>query len=98
MKRIAIAVVLIAVLTYAADFAVLKTRSNQFGSVRLRVMYAVKLKNRQTEYLPEEAQNVSCVNSLFPQIGYAPCWYLTRHRVQTIEVDSGRRDMLLHMP
>jgi len=98
MKRIAIVVVLIAVLGYAADFAVLKTRNNQFGSVRLRVMYAVKLKNRQTEYLPEEAQNVSCVNSIFPQIGYAPCWYLTRHRIQTIEIDSGRRDMLLHMP
>ena len=61
-------------------------------------MYAVKLKNRQTEYLPEEPQNAPCTNSLFPQMGYEPCWYLTRHRLQTIEIDSGRRDMLLHTP
>jgi hypothetical protein len=98
VKRFAVICALAVILAYAADFLVLRARRQQFGSVRVRVMYAVKLKNRQTEYLPEEPQQISCVNSLFPQIGYAPCWYLTRHRTRTIDVDAGRRDMLLHMP
>ena len=98
MKRVLVVALLAGVLLYGADFAVLRARNNQFGSVRVRLMYAVKMKNRQTEYLPEEPQNESCVNSLFPQMGYAPCWYLTRHRSQTIDIDAGRRDMLLHMP
>ena len=98
MKRAVILAAVAAALIYAADFLVLRTRGSQFGSVRVRVMYAVKMKNRQTEYLPEEPQNLSCVNSLFPQMGYAPCWYLARHRRQTVDVDAGRRDMLLHTP
>jgi len=98
MKRIAIVAAVLVVLVYGGDFAVLRSRTRQFGSVRVRVLYAVKMKNRQTEYLPEEAQDESCVNSLFPQLGYAPCWYLTRHRLQTVNVDAGRRDMQLHMP
>ena len=98
MKRVAIVAALVVVLLYGGDFAVLRTRSRQFGSVHVRVMYAVKMKNRQTEYLPEEPQDLSCVNSLFPQVGYAPCWYLTRHRLQTIDIDAGRRDMLFHTP
>src|SRR5689334_2225689 len=98
MKRVAIFAALAAALFYGADFAVLRARASQYGSVRVRVMYAVKMKNRQTEYLPEEPQNLPCVHSLLPQMGYAPCWYLTRHRLQMIDVDAGRRDMLLHTP
>jgi hypothetical protein len=98
MKRIAIIAAVVVVLVYGGDLAALRFRSQEFGSVHVRVMYAVKMKNRQTEYLPSDAQDLSCVNSLFPQLGYAPCWYLTRHRLQTVEVDAGRRDMLLHMP
>jgi hypothetical protein len=98
MKRVAIFAGLAAVLIYGADFAVLRGRQNRLGTVRVRVMYAVKMKNRQTEYLPEEPQNLSCTNSLFPQMGYAPCWYLSRHKLQMIDVDAGRRDMLLHTP
>jgi hypothetical protein len=98
LTRIAVIVVLGCVLVYGTDFAVLLTRTAQYGSVRVSVMYAVKMKNRQTTYLPEEPQDLSCVNSMFPQKGYAPCWYLTRHRQQTVEIDAGRRDMLLHTP
>lgn len=98
MKRALIIACLAGVLIYGTDFTVLRSRNDPFGSVQIRVMYAVKLKNRQTEYLPEEAQAVSCVHSLFPQKGYAPCWYLARQRRQTIEIDAGRRDMILHTP
>src|ERR1044071_5183715 len=98
MKRIAVIAVLAGVLVYGADFLVLRSRNSQFGRVRVRVLYAVKMKNKQTQYLPEESQNASCVNSMFPQMGYAPCWYMMRHRIQTIDIDAGRRDMLLHMP
>ena len=98
MKRIALIAAAAGVVIYALDFAVLHARAQQYGSVQVRVMYAVKLKNKETEFLPEEPQNLPCVNSMFPQMGYAPCWYLSRHRRQTVDVDAGRRDMILHTP
>src|SRR5436190_2056318 len=98
LKRIAVGLLLAGGLLYGIDFAVLHARGNQFGSVQVRVMWAVKMKNRQTEYWPEEPQDLSCVNSMFAQKGYAPCWYLARHTRQTIGVEAGRRDMLMHTP
>jgi hypothetical protein len=98
MKRILVIALAAAALVYGIDFLVLRSRSQQFGNVRVRIMYAVKLKNRQTEYFQEEPRDTSCVKSMFPQMGYPPCWYLARHRIQTIDIDSGRRDMLIHTP
>ena len=98
MKKVLIAAVLTGIVLYAGDFVALRCREKQFGRVQVRRLYAVKMRNRQTAYLPEEAQEASCVNSLLPQMGFAPCWYLARHRVQTIDVNAGRRDMLMHMP
>jgi hypothetical protein len=98
MKKILIAVVLVAVMLYGGDYLALRARPKPFGSVQVRRLYAVKLRNRQTEYLADEIEAASCVNSLLPQMGYAPCWYMKRHRVQTIDIDAGRRDMLMHTP
>jgi hypothetical protein len=97
-KKILIAAVLLGAMLYGGDYVALRCRPKPFGSVQVRRLYAVKMRNRQTQYLADEAQSASCVNSLLPQMGYAPCWYLTRHRVQTIDINAGRRDMLLHTP
>lgn len=98
MKKILIGAVFVGVMLYACDYVALRYKQKPFGSVQVRRMYAVKMRNRQTQYIADEAQAASCVNSLLPQLGYAPCWYLTRHRVETIDINAGRRDMLLHTP
>ena len=60
-----------------------------FGSVTVHTYYVVKLKNGQTEYDYAGDHDVSCTNSLFPQMGYRPCWYASRRTDEQITIDSG---------
>ena len=98
IKRILIPLLVLVVLVYGGDYVRLRALRQQFGSVQVKRMYAVKLKNRKTGYLQEDPQAVPCVNSAFPQMGYAPCWYLSHHRVQTVEVDAGRAQPIINTP
>ena len=92
LKRLIVIVVLVCVLIYAADFVSLRIgfpRREKTASVTVHTMYAVKLKNGKTEYDDGGDLVVSCSNSLFPQLGFTPCWYLSRHPNQQITIDSG---------
>ncbi|MFN7998119.1 MAG: hypothetical protein U0Q18_31145 [Bryobacteraceae bacterium] len=94
MKRIlqtaVLAILLSAVFVYAGDYVSLRYRipghREQFGTVQVERYYAVPLKDRKTEYMFDEPSPQTCVNSLFPHFGYTPCWYLSRHRRQEINV------------
>jgi hypothetical protein len=84
----------IAVLGFAALFAgdYLSARyripgnRQTLGSVQVQTSYAVRLKNGRIEYTLGDSYTQTCVRSLFPQLGYTPCWYLSRHPKVTIEV------------
>jgi len=85
-------ILLFCMLAYAADFVSLwmgVPKREKRGSVTVHTYYAVKLKNGRTEYDDGGDQLVSCSNSLFPQLGLEPCWYVMRHRTQQITIDSG---------
>jgi hypothetical protein len=56
------------------------------GTVRVRTMWAVKMKDGKFEYSLGDFESQTCVRSLFPQLGYTPCWYLSRHAMKRIEV------------
>jgi hypothetical protein len=87
------AVILLGILVYLGDYFSLRysiPKRDMYGSVSVREMYAVKLKNKQTEYMPQAPEQQECVNSLFPHFGDDPCWYLKRHTRQQINVDSGQ--------
>jgi hypothetical protein len=101
MKRILPATALAALVLYAGDYLSLALqipRRPQIGSVEIRRFYAVKLKNKETTYMPDEPATEKCVNSLFPQMGYAPCWWVYQHREQTINIDAGRPAPLINTP
>ena len=89
LKRIGIAVIVLAAVVCGLDWLVLKFRKQPTGSVQVRVFYAVKLKGQKTEYLSDEPQTQTCVNALLPHGGNYPCWYLERHREQWVDIDSG---------
>jgi hypothetical protein len=78
------------VLAYAIDYLVFRYRvsSNRqpFGSVTVQSYYAVGQKNGKTEYLFDPPQPQMCVHALFSHAGYAPCWYLSRHREQRTDI------------
>ena len=98
IKRYLIASVLLIVLLYGGDYIRLRLLRQQFGSVQVKRMYEIKLKNRKTEYISDDPQPVPCVNSALPQMGYAPCWYLVRHRVETVSIDACRPAPMINGP
>lgn len=55
-----------------------------FGTVTIRRFDAIPEKNNKTEYVYENPITVTCIRSLFPHLGYEPCWYLSRHAEQRI--------------
>jgi len=90
IRRAFAATVLTVAIVYAVDYAVLRyrvaTNRGAFSTVTVRPYYAVPQKNHKTEFLLGDAQNETCVHSLFPQLGDAPCWYLAKHREKRIDL------------
>lgn len=87
VRRFGQAVLAAVVLLYGGDYVWLKTRTQPTGQIEVQQYYAVRLKGKKVEYMPLESVNETCVNSLFPHMGYVPCWYLSRHRIRQIDVD-----------
>jgi hypothetical protein len=84
--------ILTGILVFLGDYLSLRysiPKRDMYGSVVVRELYAVKLKNKQTEYMFQPPAPQECVNSLFPHFGDEPCWYLSRHTKQQVSVDSG---------
>jgi hypothetical protein len=80
---------LLAIVVYAGDYISLRFRipnRYQFGSVSVTPLYAIHEKNGKTEYDFAQPQSVTCVHSLFPQLGYQPCWYVSRHTQKRIDI------------
>lgn len=73
---------------YAADDLAVRyhiPRNRQhFGSVTIQRYDAISEKNNKTEFVYEDPIVQTCVHSLFPHLGYTPCWYLSRHREQRV--------------
>jgi hypothetical protein len=93
VKRVAIAVALVVVVVYAADYVWLRfrmaTNRNPFGSVSRDVYYSVKLKNGKTEFSYGGQQAFECPNTLLPQYWERPCWLAKRKKDTQINIDSG---------
>lgn len=90
LARCAVAIALALVLLYASDYLILRYRvaahRNAFGTVTVQPYYAVPRKDHKTEYLFDDPQDVTCVNSLFPHLGDSPCWYLNRNKQKRINL------------
>jgi hypothetical protein len=90
LKRLSISFVLGLGLLYASDYAILRYRvaanRNPYGTVTVQPYYAVPRKDHRTEYMFDDPQNVTCVNSLFPHFGDSPCWYLNRNKQKRINM------------
>jgi hypothetical protein len=58
-----------------------------FDTVQVQTLYAVRQKDNRIEYSLGDTVFETCVRSLFPHLGYTPCWYLSRHA--TRHIDAG---------
>jgi len=86
LRRIVVGVFVFCALLYAGDYAAVRFRRNPTGTVQVQPYYAVPLKDGKTEFMFLDPQNEVCVHSLFPHLGYRPCWYVSRHRNKPINV------------
>ena len=94
IPRVALLVLLAMAGLYAGDYLSARYRipGNRptLGSVQVQTFYAVRQKDGRIEYLLGGAEAQTCLRSLFPHLGYTPCWYLTRHSTKRIEVSRVR--------
>ena len=64
------------------------------GTVQVRMLWAVRMKNGRFEYSLGDTETQTSVRWLFPQLGYTPCWYQSRHATKRIEVSRGGADVV----
>jgi hypothetical protein len=75
-------------LSYGCDYISIAYRipggRQQFGSIEVQKLLAVPQKDRKTEYIADPPEQQQCVHSLYPQLGFTPCWYVARHANQQV--------------
>lgn len=91
LKRAAFGTLVLLGILYAGDSVSVAYRipgsREVLGSVAIQREFTVKMKNGKTEFLfDDQPESVTCVNALFPHLGYAPCWYESRYPQKRVEV------------
>jgi hypothetical protein len=85
-----LAVLLAFAALYAGDYLSARYRipgnRQTLGTVQVQTLYTTPQKNGRVESWVGNASPETCLNSLFPHLGYTPCWYLTRHPHKTIVI------------
>ncbi len=87
LPRIIGGVILGVILLYAVDYAMLHfrvARNQGYDSVQVDIVYQIPQKGNKAEYVAADPQAQTCVRSIFPHLGFQPCWYLRRHQQQQI--------------
>jgi len=88
--KVLLGLVAVSAVAYLADYAALRYRVwrglTPYGSVTVNAYYEIHEKNQKTEYVFKSSEQQTCVNSCFPHLGYAPCWYARRHTEQAIQI------------
>jgi hypothetical protein len=76
--------------SYAGDYIWLRYRMNHtnagtaLGSVEVHRYWVVPFKDNKFEYDFDAPVMQTCVHSLFPHLGFSPCWYLNRDKLQRV--------------
>ena len=89
-KKIAVALIALVIVIYFGDFLWLRYRmwkpgaNNPLETLKLDRYYAIAQKNGRVDFEPADAQTVTCVHSIFPHLGYNPCWYVARQNGKPI--------------
>jgi hypothetical protein len=76
------------VVAYIADSVALRVRLSMGGPGKaydtVTVLYGAGLKNGKLDLYTDQPMEETCSRSLFPQLGYEPCWYLRKHATEMI--------------
>lgn len=90
VNRIALITIGVLALVYVGDYAAVRVPIPKgraaYSTVVVRPYYNVGLKSGKSDLYFLEPQKQTCVNSLFPHLGYTPCWYLRKHTHPRIDM------------
>jgi hypothetical protein len=88
VRRVLLGLVSVVALLYLGDDLAVRLpiprKRDPFGQVTVYRLDTIPQKNGKVEYAPEPPAKQTCIHSLFPHMGYAPCWYLSRHAEQRV--------------
>ena len=59
-----------------------RTKTDPLETTQVRTLYAVPRKDGKAELDFGDPETQTCVHSLFPHLGYDPCWYTKRQNQQ----------------
>ena len=85
-RRFLLVVLALGAIGYLGDWAVFTLRGKPMDSVSVNRFLSVPLKGNKTEFDYEGSLPVTCAESLFPQNGSSPCWYLRRHNLENDKI------------
>ena len=87
IRRILLAAVFALCAIYVCDYVVLRVRMARGANAGLgsvQVVYGAALKDGRATLFTDQPQIETCVRSIFPHLGYSPCWYASKHAVQIV--------------
>jgi hypothetical protein len=91
VKRILLAIAISLATIFVGDFLSIRFKipeRDQFSTVKVQSIYAIPQKSQtgdKLSYQPGDSSDVQCANSLFPQLGANPCWYVNEHKSVRID-------------
>jgi hypothetical protein len=59
----------------------------RFSTYTINRFYHINEKFNKYSFEPMPSVDERCVNALFPHSGSRPCWYVSRHTIQTVAVN-----------
>lgn len=87
--RGSIGIIAALLLAYVMDAIQVRVRLATAGPKKaydtVTVLYAAGLKGSKLEIYADQPDVETCTRTLFPQMGYSPCWYLRRHAMKMLD-------------
>ncbi|HWD00183.1 MAG TPA: hypothetical protein VG456_25665 [Candidatus Sulfopaludibacter sp.] len=84
VKRTLLILLLVLAAGYLADYLAARTRPT--GSVQVQPILAIPQKDGKDEFILQDPETDSCVQSLLPHLNQQPCWYLEKHKQRRIDM------------
>jgi hypothetical protein len=99
-RRVALGIIALSAVLYAGDYVSVRYRmakgkaGDPLESMKIQRTYVIPHKDGRAEIIFGDPETQVCVHSLFPHLGYTPCWYMKRQSQKTILMSMLPRTLL----
>jgi hypothetical protein len=88
-KRVLLIVAALLCALYIGDYVLLRHQMSvdsnaALGTIQVRRYWEIPNKSGKLEFSFDPPAMQTCVHSLFPHLGYSPCWYVSREKLQRV--------------